>query len=68
MSIWSEHLESGLAAEQLKQVDGELNQDPPMCTSCPFDVIHVVKDPRPSPFFTELLLLCIVVNTTKNEA
>ena len=40
----------------------------PLCmfTSRPSDVIHVVKkDPRPSPFFAEPLLLCIIINTNQ---
>ena len=35
---------------------------PPMSTSCPPDVIHMIGVPRPSLFFTALPLLCIILN------
>ena len=35
---------------------------PPMSTSCPTDVIHVINVPRPSSFFASLPLLCIILN------
>ena len=38
---------------------------PPMSTSHPPDVIHVISVPRPFPFFTTLLLPCIILNTNQ---
>ena len=40
---------------------------PPMSTSRPPDVIHVMNAPRPSPFFTGLPLPCIIVNANGRQ-